>query len=271
MEGQQTSARDWTTTKFRASSWGNLMTEPRSKKEGDLSVTCQKELIKIYNLVKYGRKKQIVTRQMVKGIKCEQASIELFSYVENKWFKKNEIQLENDIMTGHPDIYEGVSIHKANEIHDIKSSWEMDTFVPKLIEEPDPAYDYQLHSYFDLVPTAKRGSIAYCLVDAPAELIEDELKRLQFDMNIIWDQDPKYLKASKEIIKNMTFGDIPKEECVIKKVVERDIAKIQRMRARAPLFRDWLSWFEQLHLKGKKIVSAPSMDASDIVLTKIKK
>lgn len=271
MEGQQNSPMDWTKTKFRASSWGNLMIEPRSKKEGELSVTCQKELIKIYNLVKYGRKKQIVTRQMIKGIKCEKASIELFSYVENKWFEKNEIQLENDIMTGHPDIYEGETIYSASEIHDIKSSWEMDTFTPKEIEEIDAGYDYQIQTYFDLVPTAKRGSIAYCLVDASPELIEDELKRLQFDMNIIWDQDPKYLEAAKEIIKNMTFGDIPKEECVIKKVVDRDTAKIQRMRARAPLFRDWLAWFEQLRLKGKKIVSAPSMDASDIVLTKIKK
>lgn len=246
------------------------MTEPRSKKEGELSITCQKELIKIYNLVKYGRTKQVVTRQMVKGIKCEPESIDLFSYVENKLFVKNELRLENDIMIGHPDIYEGKSIYVANEIHDIKSSWEMDTFMPKIIEEVDASYNYQIHSYFDLVPTAKRGSIAYCLVDAPDELIQDELKRLQFDMNIIWDQDPKYLEAAAEIIKNMTFGDIPKDECVIKKIVERDDAKIQRMRAKAPLFRDWLKWFENLHLKGEKIISTPAVDISSIPLTKIK-
>src|ERR1700759_2268511 len=71
---------DWNKVKFRASSWGNLMAEPRSKKEGELGLTCQKELIKIYNLVKYGRKKQIVTRQMIKGIKAEPESIKLFSF-----------------------------------------------------------------------------------------------------------------------------------------------------------------------------------------------
>ena len=41
---------DWSKTKFRASSWGNLLTEPLSKEDkaaGVLSVTCQKELIKI--------------------------------------------------------------------------------------------------------------------------------------------------------------------------------------------------------------------------------
>lgn len=261
---------DWNKTKFRASSWGKLMTEPRSKKEGELGMTCQKELIKIYNLVKYGRKKQIVTRQMIKGLVCEPESIKLFSYVENKWFEKNEIQLENETSTGHPDIYEGESIRVATEIHDIKTSWEIDTFMPKLIEDIDSDYDWQIQTYFDLVPTAKIGSISYCLVDAPPELIQDELKRLQFDMNIIWDQDPKYLAAANEIIRNMTFGDIPHEERVIKKVVDRDESKIQRMRAKVPLFRDWLEWFENLHLKGKKTISTPKIDTSSIPLIKLK-
>jgi hypothetical protein len=43
--------------KFRASSWGNLLTESRDKKE-PIGKTCQMELIKIYNQEKYGRKKE---------------------------------------------------------------------------------------------------------------------------------------------------------------------------------------------------------------------
>lgn len=261
---------DWQKTKFRASSWGNLMTEPRSKSEGQLSKTCQKELIKIYNWVKYGRKKQIVTRQMIKGIKQEPESITLFSRVEKKLFYKNEIELSNETKTGHPDIFEGETIYTATEIHDIKSSWEMDTFTPKAVEELDAGYDYQLQTYFELVPTAKKGSISYCLVDAPEELIQDELKRLQFDMNIIWDQDPVYLVAAAEIIKNMTFKDIPIEECVIKISVERDDSKIAKMNVKVPLLRDWLKWFDDLRTNGKKTISTPKIDLSSVALIKIK-
>src|ERR1700738_1446118 len=144
---------DWSTVKFRASSWGNLMTEPRekaAKDRGELSKTCQKELIKIYNLVKYGRKKDIVTKAMTKGILCENESITLFSRVEKKLFVKNEEQLENECFIGHPDIFEGEEIRKAKEVHDIKSSYELDTFTPKLIEGPDDGYEYQLNVYFDL-------------------------------------------------------------------------------------------------------------------------
>ena len=56
---------DFSQTKFRASSWGNLLSEPVSKADkesGKLSLTCQKELIKIYNQVCYGRKKDITTK-----------------------------------------------------------------------------------------------------------------------------------------------------------------------------------------------------------------
>src|SRR5579872_5021954 len=139
---------DWSKIKFRASSWGNLMTEPRDKAardRGELSKTCQKELVKIYNLVKYGRKKDLVTKQMTKGVVCEPESIQLFSFVEDKPFEKNQEGLENEWATGHPDIYWGESIRKAKEVHDIKTSWELDTFTPKLIEDVDDGYDYQLN------------------------------------------------------------------------------------------------------------------------------
>src|ERR1700743_400531 len=150
---------DWSKIKFRASSWGNLMTEPRKKEDkeaGKLSVTCQKELIKIYNLVKYGRKKDIVIKQMTKGTVCEPESITLFSRVEKKLFIKNQEPLENEWFTGHPDIYVGEDIRHATEVHDIKSPWELDTFMPVLVDDIDDGYDYQLQVYYDLTG-AKEG------------------------------------------------------------------------------------------------------------------
>jgi hypothetical protein len=245
----------WGKTKFRASSWGDLMTEPRSKKDGQLSKTCQKELIKIYNLVKYKRTKQIKTREVIKGVIAEPASIALYGRVQGKVYFKNEIKLENDWATGHPDIFSGETIYTATEIDDIKTSWEIDTFMPKLVEEVDPGYDSQLQVYFDLVPTAKSGSIVYCLVSAPDELIQDELKRLQFDLNIPWESDPTYQAAAREIIRHMTFDDIPDPECVIKQPVERNEATIQAMRDKVPLLRDWLQWFENKHLKRNPLIS----------------
>lgn len=267
---------DWSKIKFRASSWGNLMTEPRDKgarERGELSKTCQKELIKIYNLVKYGRKKDIVTKQMTKGTLCEPDSIKLFNKVEGEEYVKNEEQLESEWATGHPDIFKGESIKKAEKVHDIKSSWKLDSFMPKLVEEVADGYDHQLQIYFDLT-TATEGSVAYCLVNAPDMLIQNELRSLLFNMNIIDESvSPEYQAAAAEILKNMTFDDIDYRERVIKQVVYRDDALIQRMKDKAPKFRGWLAWFEKLHLNGRVATVSPTLlfDTSSIQLIKIKK
>jgi hypothetical protein len=245
---------DWNKVKFRASSWGNLLAEPQSKADKDagrLGVTCQKELIKIYNLVKYGRKKEIVTKHMEKGVLAEQGSIDLYSMVERRRFFKNETKLENEWFTGHPDISDTVDIYNAYEIDDIKSSWELDTFTPKLLEETDKAYIAQLNVYFSLTG-AQTGAIVYCLVNCPASVLLDEQRRLLYSMDVVSEESPAYLEAAKELERNLTFDDIDFRERVIKKIVHRDDELIEKMKAKVPILRTWLAEFEEKHLSQYK-------------------
>lgn len=237
---------NWDTVKFRASSWGNLLAESKDKKE-PVGKTAAAELIKIYNQVKYGRKKDITTSQMDKGKIVEPESIKLFSVVEGVFYYKNEDALENEWFTGHPDIFTGDSIQNAEEVSDIKSSWELDSFMPKLIEEPDKGYVAQLNVYYSLTG-AQGGSIAYCLVDCPPEVLMAEKRKLLYAMNVISEESPEYLRASDELERLLTFPDIPMEERVIKKYVPRDEQLIEKMKAKVPIFREWLANFEQKHI-----------------------
>lgn len=241
---------DWSNTKFRASSWGNLMTEPRSaedKKAGKLGATCIKELIKIYNQEKYGRKKDITTNQMDKGKQAEEESITLFSRVEKKLFLKNEEELENAWFKGHLDIYTGQSIQDAEEVWDIKSRWQLDTFMPKLAEEIEKGEELQLQCYFSL-SGAKCGGIANTLVDCPPNILMDEKRRLLYSMNVVSEMSPEYLQAADELEKLLTFPDIDYRERVIKQPVQRNDETIEKMKAKVPLFRKWLQEFEEKHL-----------------------
>jgi hypothetical protein len=262
---------DWSKIKFRASSWGALMTEPRekaAKDRGELSKSCQKELFKIYNLEKYGRKKDIVTKQMTKGTLVEPESIALLNKVEGKEYIKNEEQLSNEWFTGHPDIFIGEDIRKAKEVHDIKSSWELDTFTPKLVEEIDDAYNNQLQVYFDLTGS-KEGSITYCLVNAPDMIIQNEMKNLLYNMNVISEESPEYRLAAAELLNNMVFDDIDYRERVIKQIVYRDDELIAKMKSKVPVLRKYLAYIESLHIQGRE-QPAPPIDISTIPLIKIK-
>lgn len=239
---------NWNNIKFRASSWGSLLTDPVTKADkeaGKLSVTCQKELIKIYNREVYGRKKDITTKQMDKGILAENDSIKLLSLVEGEFFFKNEEQLENEWFCGHPDLI----LDKDGQIqcYDIKTSWELDSFMPKLIEEPDKSYVAQLNCYYSLL-SAQGGAIAYCLVSAPQQIIEQEKRSLLFRMNVATEFAPEYLIAAEELEKLMVFEDIDERERVIVQKVPKDDELIEKMKAKVPILRQWLQDFHEKHM-----------------------
>lgn len=227
------------------------MTEPVTKADkdaGKLSKTCQKELIIIYNQVKYGRKKDITTKQMDKGILCEEDAITIYSRAEKKLYVKNQQRLENEWFTGHPDISDHEDIMQASEVDDIKCSWEMETFTPKLLEEVDKGYDAQLNVYFDLTG-AKSGAIVYCLVSAPENMVLEEQRKLLYRMNVVSEESPEFKEAAAEMAHLMVFEDIDYRERVIKKPIVRDDELIEKMKAKVPRLREWLADFDALHMR----------------------
>ena len=235
----------WDKIKFRASSWGNLLTGSKTDRNA-IGDTCAKELIKIYTQEVYGRKKDITTKQMEKGILAEPESIKLLSLVEGEFFFKNEEQMENEWFCGHPDLI----LNKEDgtlEVWDIKTSWELDSFMPKLIETPDKGYEAQLNCYYSLTE-AQGGAIAYCLVSAPDQILEAEKRKLLFSMNVATEFSPEYIKASEELTKLMVFDDIPPQERVIVQRVPRNDELIEKMKSKVSILRNWLQEFHNRHM-----------------------
>lgn len=246
---------DWSKILIRCSSIGDLMTEPLSKADkeaGELSKTTKKALKGIYIREKYGRKKDIVTKQMEKGLLVEEESITLLSRVWKKMLYKNEERLNNDFLTGLPDIFEGESINNADSITDIKSSYDLFTFISKIDDKLDSDYYYQLQGYMAL-SGAKQANIAYCLVNTPEHIIAGEKYRLFKAMNCISEESPEYIKEAMQMEKNMIFNDIPKEERVLIFQVQRDDDVIKSIYEKVIKARVYLAQLEQNHINFNKI------------------
>jgi len=241
---------NWNEILIRCSSIGYLMTEPKekaAKDAGELSKTAKTHLKSVYIQEKYGRQKDVVTKQMQKGIEVEEDSITLLSRVQKKMLYKNEERLYNDYITGLPDIFEGESIRSATSITDIKSSYDLFTFMANVGEPLDSNYYYQLQGYMAL-SGATKSYIAYCLVNTPDHIINGEKYRLLKSMDVISDESPEYIKEALKIEKNMTFDDIPKEERVLIFPVERDEIAINKVYQKVIKAREYLSDFEQSHI-----------------------
>jgi len=238
----------WNETHIRASSVGYLMTEPQSKADkeaGLLSKTAQKHLLDVYIAEKYGRRKDIQTKQMKKGIEVEQDSIDLLSMYLKMPFSKNDQRFTNDFITGFPDIIDN------DRIIDIKSSYDLWTFIGNIPDKLDSLYYWQMQSYMWLTNT-KSAIIAYCLVNTPESIIEQEKYYMLKKMDVATEENPEYVKEAMKIEFNMSFDDISIDERVLMFNVSRNEDDILRIQQKVEKAREFLRELEETHLNFNK-------------------
>ena len=187
--------------KIRCSAIGKIMTNARSKSEV-LSKTCKSYLQELAIEEMYGIKKEFSSRYTDKGIEVERTSIDLIQdNCDFGFMYKNEEHFENDFLTGTPDV------NTDNILLDVKSSYDATTF-PWFEEEiPNKDYYYQLQGYMALC-NKRKSVLAYCLVNTPYQIVEDEVRRAHWKEHLI--DESEELRADVEARHN--FDHIPPEK-----------------------------------------------------------
>lgn len=238
---------DFSNTLFRCSSLGHIMTEPKSKADkdaGNLSETAKTHLIDIFVSKKYNRQNNIQNKYIQKGLMVEEDSITLYSRVKKQFFKKNKERISNEFITGEPDLYEGTNILKADVIIDAKSSWDIFTFFRTKTKPVNSDYYWQGQGYMALTG-AKKFILAYCLVNTPGILINDEKRRLLYKMGVATEENEDFIQACEELERLMKYDDIPMQERVIEFEIERNEDDIQAACANVIKCRKYLNELEQ--------------------------
>jgi hypothetical protein len=225
---------------FRCSKLGALMTEPKAKTE-TLSETCKTYLREVYINRKYGRYKDFTSDAIKKGLETEEAALTLFSIQKMRQFNKNEDWLMNDYICGTPDSYEGETITSATKIIDIKSAWDLFTFHDSKHEKVNKNYYWQMQGYMWLTGATK-STLVYCLINTPDTLIQDQKRRLGWNMGLIDNEaSPEYLDACAKIDRNSLFDDIPNSERIFEIEIERNDADIQLLSERIKACRSYMA------------------------------
>ena len=214
--------------KVRASQIGKIMTNPRKSGEV-LSQTAKSYVEEIVLKEKYGIRKEFSSRYTDKGNEVEEESIALVNDVLNfKFIYKNDEHFTNDWLTGTPDV------NTDEVLIDVKSSWDASTFPWFETELPNKDYYYQLQGYMWL--TGKNESIlAYCLIDTPLEMVEDEVRRAHWKLHLI--EESKELR--EEIESKHKFSHIPKNRRVKYWFVQKDESVIEQIKERVELCREY--------------------------------
>lgn len=207
--------------KIRASFVGKIMAEPTlkaDKEAGNLSKGAKTALNKLAKELFYGYKADLNTKAVLKGIECEQASIDLFNSVFGTCYKKNNQRITNEFMTGECDIL------GDDVIIDIKSSYSLDTF-PAIAEEGENELYYWQGVMYMYLYDKPRYQVAYCLVDTPEELCRYEQEALHNVSHI----DPRFRVTVWEFERDLEEENRMIDKC--KKACEyvaNHISKIQK-------------------------------------------
>jgi len=214
--------------KVRASQIGKIMATPRKAGEV-LSETAKTYVHDLVLEEKYGIKKEFSSRYTDKGNEVEEIGIALVNEVLNyKFIYKNYEFFENDWIKGTPDV------NTDEVLLDVKCSWDATTFPWFETEVPNKDYFYQLQGYMWL--TGKQESIlAYCLINTPALMVEDEIRRAHWKFNLIEENT----ELRKDVESKHVFDHIPEHKRVKYWFIRRDEAVIEKIKERVELCREY--------------------------------
>jgi len=190
--------------KFRCSSIGKLMTEPKSKAEGPLSVGAKTYIRELAAQEIFGVDFLVTSKAMEKGIEVEEDSIALLNLVRGLNLFKSSDRRSNEFITGECDLFDG----ERRRGHDVKSSWSIATFPICVKDCEDKLYEWQMRGYMALWD-ADEWEVNYCLVDPPDRLISYEPMELHVVSGI-----PEQMRVTTWTVAR----DLEKEAAIYEKV-----------------------------------------------------
>jgi hypothetical protein len=189
---------------FRCSSIGKLMTEPRSKAEGPLSVGAKTYIRELAAQEIFGVDFVVSSKEMEKGIEVEPESIALLNSVRGLSLEKNTERRDNGFITGECDLFDAA----RRRGHDLKSSWSIATFPITQADCEDKLYEWQMLGYMALWD-ADEWEVNYALVNTPERLLRNEPLQLH-----LVDHIPEHQRLTTWLVRR----DAEKEAAIWEKV-----------------------------------------------------
>lgn len=190
--------------KFRCSSIGRLMTEPKTQKEGPLSVGAKTFIRELAAQEIFGVDFVVSSKAMEKGVECEQAAIDLVNRVRGLDLSKNTERRSNEFWAGECDMFDAGRARG----HDIKCAWSVATFPIAETDCIDKLYEYQMRGYMALWG-ADEWEVNYALIDTPERLIGYEPLAMHVVGHI-----PEHMRLTTWTVRR----DLDKEAAMFEKV-----------------------------------------------------
>lgn len=189
--------------KWHPSSLGKLMTTPKSKTE-NLSQGAKTYIRQVAKQDFFGYRVELDNKYINKGKDQEQDSIDLLNAVRFANYKKNDVRIENEYMTGECDIL------ADDRVIDIKTSWNLETWPATPGEAHDNDYEWQGRAYLMLYER-EIFELVFCMVTTKDEFLN---QWEQIDLHRV-----DHIAPEKRITSVIYERDLEKEELIREKLI----------------------------------------------------
>lgn len=219
---------------FRASSIAQIMVKPKNK--GETIAEGTKTFLRDLWLEKSKNYRRLSSSKYTeKGLENEQEGVETLNrFTDSEYIKNDEVYLQNEWVCGSPDII-------SDCVLDIKCPYDAKTFHAAVDSKLNKTYYYQLQCYMFLLGL-KDAYLCYILTDTPEEIVNDELRRIQWKENILDTSTKEWRKFEKEFRASHRYDKHWEDsEKICIKHFERDEEVIEEFKVRIKECRKYMN------------------------------
>jgi hypothetical protein len=189
--------------KWHPSSLGKLMTTPKSKTE-NLSQGAKTYIRQVAKQDFFQYRVELDNKYINKGKDQEQDSIDLLNAVRFTNYKKNDVRIEDEYMTGECDIL------ADDRVIDVKTSWNLETWPATPGEAHDNDYEWQGRAYLMLYER-EIFELVFCMVTTKDEFLN---QWEQIDLHRV-----DHIAPEKRITSVIYERDVEKEILIREKLI----------------------------------------------------
>lgn len=211
-------------------------------------------LILIYSYEMYGKNKvskgNDSPHEMEKGSLAEPASIKFLSQFDGVEYQKNQEKFTNKWFQGIPDIIVRNEGGKPVKIIEVKTSYDLPSFI-RAKYKPEPSSNiFELFGYMDMLG-CKEGEIVHCLVDMPERIQSFEEKRLRERYSWLELDEETILDRIGRTLNNMEYSGIPDEFKIFRRPYTINKLTMKDVKRRATVAKKWIKTIHELFTENK--------------------
>lgn len=165
-------------TAVQLKDWHRLEAKKEDSKLYRLSDSQKKLLSELAFAETHGRRVELNSPQISKGLLVEKEARDLLSRVTGLFLIAKKERKSNKWVTGEIDV------EPNNVIPDIKASYSWESYSHLIQEKPNEIYLRQGDSYMDLWGL-KDFLLCHILVDTPEKLVDSEIRKLDYKSDVL--------------------------------------------------------------------------------------